>query len=73
MSITRTLAAAVLPLVISTAFAANPPEKRPLKPEDFASLKRVDDPQLAPDGNWIAYTVHCAMSQGRRSPPSACR
>src|SRR5690606_32804982 len=58
MSITRTLAAAVLPLVFSAVFAANLPEKRPLKPEDFASLQRVDDPQLAPDGNWVAYTVH---------------
>src|SRR5690606_278949 len=59
MSITRTFAAAVLPLLFATAFAAdNPSAKRPLQPQDFASIQRVDDPQLSPDGNWVAYTVH---------------
>ncbi len=53
------LTAAVLPLLVSAALAADQPNvKRPLKPQDFARLQRVNDPQLSPDGRWVAYTVH---------------
>ncbi len=31
--------------------------KRPLKVDDFARVKNVGDPQLSPDGQWVAYTV----------------
>jgi len=31
--------------------------KRPVMIDDFARLKSVGDPQLSPDGQWIAYTV----------------
>jgi dipeptidyl aminopeptidase/acylaminoacyl peptidase len=31
--------------------------KRALKVDDFARLKSVGDPQLSPDGGWVAYTV----------------
>src|SRR5437762_10114270 len=31
--------------------------KRVLKPEDFAALRDVDEPNLSPDGNTIAYVV----------------
>ncbi len=31
--------------------------KRALKAEDFARIKNISDPQLSPDGAWIAYTV----------------
>ncbi|HET6629918.1 MAG TPA: S9 family peptidase [Woeseiaceae bacterium] len=59
MSITRMLTAAVLPLLITAVFAAEEPsEKRPLQPQDFARLLGVRDPQIAPDGAWVAYTVH---------------
>ncbi len=30
---------------------------RPLKVDDIFSLKTVGDPQLSPDGRWVAYTV----------------
>jgi len=33
------------------------PAKRPVMIDDFARLKSVGDPQLSPDGQWIAYTV----------------
>ncbi len=32
-------------------------EKRLLKPEDFAALREVDEPNLSPDGQWVAYVV----------------
>lgn len=31
--------------------------KRALKVDDFARIKGVSDPQVSPDGGWIAYTV----------------
>ena len=31
--------------------------KRPLELEDMFRIKRVTDPQLSPDGRWIAYVV----------------
>jgi Tol biopolymer transport system component len=33
------------------------PETRPLRVEDLFALKTVEDPQLSPDGQWVAYTV----------------
>ncbi len=30
-------------------------EKRPMKTEDLMSLVRIGDPQISPDGKWIAY------------------
>src|SRR6185503_6274183 len=46
------LALALLPLP-GTARAAT----RPLRIDDIYSLKDVADPQVSPDGAWIAYTV----------------
>ena len=31
--------------------------RRPLKVDDIFALKTVGDPQISPDGNWVAYTV----------------
>jgi len=31
--------------------------KRPLRPADIYRLPAVSDPQLSPDGKWVAYTV----------------
>jgi len=38
----------------TSVFAA---EKRPMTVEDLFAMGRVSDPQISPDGNWIAYTV----------------
>jgi dipeptidyl aminopeptidase/acylaminoacyl peptidase len=50
---------ALLPLIVAVgnATAQQPTPKRALKPEDFARFKSVGDPQLSPDGQWVAYTV----------------
>ena len=31
--------------------------KRPFKPSDFLHIPTLDDPQLSPDGKWIAYSL----------------
>ena len=33
-------------------------EKRPLVPEDILNLKRLSDPQISPNGNWVAFVVN---------------
>ncbi|HEY0306036.1 MAG TPA: S9 family peptidase [Longimicrobiales bacterium] len=32
-------------------------QKRALKVDDFARIKSVGEPQISPDGGWVAYTV----------------
>src|SRR5262245_58781553 len=52
------LAAALASTLIPTSLAqAQQPVKRTLEVDDFARIKSVGDPQLSPDGQWIAYTV----------------
>ncbi len=41
---------AVLPVLAQS-------EKRPISVNDFFEMKTVRDPQVSPDGKWIAYTV----------------
>src|SRR6266704_1730632 len=33
------------------------PAKRPIALDDQAKIKAVGDPQVSPDGKWVAYTV----------------
>jgi hypothetical protein len=32
-------------------------KKRPVEIDDLFKLKRVGDPEISPDGKWVAYTV----------------
>ncbi len=48
---------ALLPLV---AAAQTPPAKRNLNVDDYFRIKGVEDPQISPDGKWIAYVVETA-------------
>src|ERR1051326_1010964 len=32
-------------------------EKRPIQIDDLFRFKRVSDPQISPDGKWVAYVV----------------
>lgn len=45
----------VLLLVVQESLGADP--KRLLKPEDFAAIRDVDEPNLSPDGQKVAYVV----------------
>jgi dipeptidyl aminopeptidase/acylaminoacyl peptidase len=44
-------------LVSTTNLFAQTPAKRPLKPSDVYRLQSLSDPQISPDGNWVAYTL----------------
>ena len=56
MKKTLTLLAA-LALSSRALYAQTTPAPRPLSLRDLAQLRDVADPQLAPDGTWVAYTV----------------
>jgi len=49
------LLAALLAAPLAGLLAAEAP--RPLKVDDIFALKSVGDPQISPDGTWVAYTV----------------
>src|SRR6266513_5568385 len=55
---------ACLLLLIAAPLAA---QKRAIKFEDFIALKSVSDPQLSPDGKWVAYTVSIPSLQDNRN------
>lgn len=58
-------------ILASTAFAsatmAQSPTKRPLRAGDIYQLRGVNDPQLSPDGAWVAYSVTAADSAKDKS------
>ena len=48
----------ILPLIMaSTAVLMAQPARRPLKLDDVPRLREVRDPQISPDGQWVAYAV----------------
>ena len=56
----RRSSAALLALVvmlIAHSLAAQSVVKRPLRANDLYRLRSVSDPQLSPDGAWVAYSV----------------
>jgi len=48
-----------LAVLFAAAFVVQPAaqERRPLTVDDIFALKNVGDPRVAPDGQWVAYTV----------------
>src|SRR5216117_690027 len=42
-------------------------QKRAITFDDFIALKSVSDPQLSPDGKWVAYTVSTPSLQDNRN------
>ncbi|MEO8426501.1 MAG: S9 family peptidase, partial [Verrucomicrobiota bacterium] len=49
-----TFVTAILSLVVAVATAQ---DQRPLELEDLFRCRRVSDPQISPDGKWVAYVV----------------
>lgn len=43
--------------VVTAVAAGQVAEKRPISFKDLISLHRVSEPQISPDGKWIAYSV----------------
>ena len=46
-----------LALVAMTPFVAAQPQGRNLTVDDYFRIQRVSDPQIGPDGEWIAHTI----------------
>src|SRR3989475_6782241 len=42
-------------------------QKRAIRFEDYIALKSVSDPQLSPDGKWVAYTVATPSLEDNRN------
>src|SRR2546426_2341851 len=55
---------ACLLLLIVAPLAA---QKRAITFEDYIALKAVSDPQLSPDGKWVAYTVSTPSLEDNRN------
>jgi dipeptidyl aminopeptidase/acylaminoacyl peptidase len=53
----REVGVAIAVLAIVLAANAQTPERRPITFKDLISMQRVSDPQISPDGQWIAYSV----------------
>ena len=47
----------LLLLSASLLFAAEPPAKRSLNLDDLAKVHDISNPQVSPDGKWVAYMV----------------
>src|SRR4030042_6574631 len=43
--------------LLAVSLFAQAPAKRLLSAEDVYRMQEVDDPQVSPDGKWIAYSV----------------
>ena len=64
----RRLVTILAPLCLAAAaLPAQGPAPRPLRASDLYLLRTVNDPQLSPDGNWVAYTVTTADSAKDKS------
>ena len=47
-----------VPLAVNPGvFAQTTPAKRQLKPSDVYRLQSLSDPQISPEGNWVAYSL----------------
>jgi dipeptidyl aminopeptidase/acylaminoacyl peptidase len=46
-----------LVILLALAHAAPAVAQRPVNPDDLARVRGVEDPQVSPDGGWVAYTV----------------
>jgi len=51
------LSLAVLAFPISNSAQSHPPSPRPITIDDYFQIQAVHDPQLSPDGQWVAYSV----------------
>jgi dipeptidyl aminopeptidase/acylaminoacyl peptidase len=53
----RRLAVSLLFLAMHMPVWADEPKPRPMKIDDMFRFQRVSDPQISPDGKWVAYVV----------------
>ena len=65
--LSRLALAALLAVTASNLPAQSPAPRRPLVPGDIYRLKRVSDPQVSPEGDWVAYVVATADSVSNKN------
>src|SRR5215467_5198116 len=53
----KTFLASLAVLIFINSSSAQTTAKRMIKPADIYRLKNISDPQVSPDGQWIAYTL----------------
>jgi dipeptidyl aminopeptidase/acylaminoacyl peptidase len=53
----RSIGIAMAVSILTLAASAQTPERRPIAFKDLISMQRVSDPQISPDGQWVAYSV----------------
>lgn len=64
----RTLVAALLAPALAARLAAQGPSPaRPFTLDDILRIRDVSEPQIAPDGAWVAYTVSSADTAADRN------
>ncbi|HEX5874718.1 MAG TPA: S9 family peptidase [Pyrinomonadaceae bacterium] len=64
----RRLSVLPLLLVLSLAYALPAQTaRRPLKLDDMTRFRNVSDPQISPDGQWVAYTVSTVDAKADKS------
>src|SRR6266700_1245659 len=54
----RRLALCALPLLLLAPTRGLPAQRRALTVDDYLGLAGVGDPQVSPDGQWVAYTLN---------------
>jgi dipeptidyl aminopeptidase/acylaminoacyl peptidase len=55
------------PLLLACA-ASLPAQKRPFDANTLMSLKRLADPQISPDGQWVAFSVQAPDAAANKKP-----
>jgi len=58
---------AILSTLLASAAWAQDPAKRPVTFDDLIAMHRVSDPQISPDGKWVAYSVATPDKDANRS------
>ncbi len=58
---------ALMCVVALAAVVTAQPARRPMAVDDLLQVRRVGDPQLSPDGKWVAYTVAVPDKAANRS------
>ncbi len=53
----RPAAAFIVLAAAASGTLAQAPARRPLKLDDLDRVRKVADPQVSPDGQWVAYTL----------------
>jgi dipeptidyl aminopeptidase/acylaminoacyl peptidase len=62
----------VLAFCPSARGQSHSPAPRPITVDDLFQLSEVDDPQLTPDGQWVAYTVKTTLLKEDKSEERIC-